>query len=133
MGWIIALVFGVICSLIAAHKGRSWIGWFFIGFFFSLIGLIIVLVVSDLKAQEQRFSNLERENQRLRERVRRDRIVADKQIGHINNRLKAHDRVLNLDTAQQAEEKSLLEYEEDVDAPPPRPQPRAAQPRPDVG
>jgi hypothetical protein len=133
MGLIILLVFGIICALIANSKGRSAVGWFFLGVFFHIFTLIVVLIVSDLKAQEQRFSELERENSRLRERVRRDRIVANRQFSQIDSRLRAHDRVLNLDTANVPEEDSLLAYEEqDIQADPPSLEPVRRAPRPDL-
>ena len=31
MGLIIALIFGIVCAVIAHAKGRSAVGWFFIG------------------------------------------------------------------------------------------------------
>ncbi len=41
----IALLGGVICSVIAAARRRSALGWFVIGFLFPVIGLILILVL----------------------------------------------------------------------------------------
>ena len=114
-GVIIMLVFGSICSLIANSKGRSAVGWFFIGFFFHLFALILVLVLSDLTKEERRYGNLERENKRLREQVRKDRMIADRRHAQVARRLGAHDRVLKVETAERDEDVPLLEYENDDD------------------
>lgn len=42
---LIAATFGGICAAIASGKKRSPVGWFFIGFLFPLIGLILILVL----------------------------------------------------------------------------------------
>ena len=59
---IIMAVFGGICAAIAQTRGRSAVGWFFIGFFASCIGVILVLVLPDLKAQEEREERMRRES-----------------------------------------------------------------------
>lgn len=112
MQLIIMLVFGVLCALIAHSKGRSAIGWFLIGFFFTLIGLIISLVVSNLKIEEERHQKMARENRRLREQLRKDRMVADRRHRQAMRRIDAHDRVSGIDTAP-ADEHELLEYSDD--------------------
>ena len=42
---VICLLGGVICSLLAAGKQRSPVGWFVIGFLLPLIGLILAIVL----------------------------------------------------------------------------------------
>ncbi|MYD19735.1 MAG: hypothetical protein F4246_10205 [Rhodothermaceae bacterium] len=42
---LIPVVFGILCAAIAENKGRDGIGWFFIGFFLTVIGLVIALIV----------------------------------------------------------------------------------------
>ena len=44
-----AAVFGAIVAVIAHSRGRSALGWFFIGLFTSCIGLILVLVLPYVK------------------------------------------------------------------------------------
>lgn len=44
---IVSVIAGAICSMIAEGKNRSQVGWFLIGFFFSLFGVILALVVGD--------------------------------------------------------------------------------------
>lgn len=41
----ISVIFGAICAGIASSKERNAVGWFFVGFFFWLIGLIIILAL----------------------------------------------------------------------------------------
>ena len=35
----------IICGIIAATKGRSALGWGILGFFFSIVTLIVVIVI----------------------------------------------------------------------------------------
>jgi hypothetical protein len=95
---VVMLALGVACALIANTRGRSPVGWFFIGFLAGCIGLILVLVLPDLKVQEERERRLADENRRLRERLRKDRMVADERHGEISRRLGAHDVALGVDT-----------------------------------
>jgi hypothetical protein len=43
-------VAAVICGAVAAAKGRSAIGWGILGFFFSIITLIVVAVIPSKKS-----------------------------------------------------------------------------------
>lgn len=98
----VGILFGVVCALIAQSRGRSAVGWFFIGFFTSCIGLVLVLVLPDVAAEDERRARLEVENRRLRELVRKDRQVADSRHVELSRRLETHDRALGLDTASRA-------------------------------
>ena len=97
---------GIICAMIAQTRGRSAVGWFFIGFFLSCIGVILVLVLPDLRQEQQRIEKLRREHLRQKEKQRKDRQVADQRYAEISRRIDTHDRALGLDTA---ERESLLE------------------------
>ena len=91
---------GVACALIANSRGRSAIGWFFIGALVPcFVGLILVLVLPDLKVDQERTRRLADENRRLRERLRKDRIVADQRHAEISRRVGAHDVALGVDTS----------------------------------
>lgn len=68
--------------------------------FTGCIGLIIVLVLPDLKVQQERERKLVSENRRLRERVRKDRMVADQRHSEVANRLRTHDVALGIDTGR---------------------------------
>jgi len=96
---IIMGVFGAICAAIAVSRGRSAVGWFFLGFLFSLLGLILVLVLPDLKVQQEREYRMIKENRRLREKLKKDRQVSDYRHQEVAGRLTVHDRALGLDTA----------------------------------
>jgi len=117
--FVITTCFGVACALIAKQRGRSPVGWFFVGFFASCVGLILVLVLPDLKKQQAEFERLKAQNRMLKERLDKDRMVADQRHGEIAGRLRAHDRVLGLDTAQAADAPEQLSE----GAPPPAPTP----------
>ena len=98
MFWIIALILGVICAAIANSKGRSVIGWFFIGFLFGILGLIIVLVVGNFKDAMLKAIDMENEQRRLREQLRQERIKNDQFRKHTQGRLDTHDDALGLET-----------------------------------
>lgn len=96
---VVMAVMGVVCALIANSRGRSSVGWFFVGFLGGCIGLILVLVLPDLKVEQERQRRLADENRRLRERLRKDRIVADQRHAEISRRVGAHDVALGVDTS----------------------------------
>lgn len=97
------LLFGIICAIVAAGRGRSGVGWFFIGLILSCFGLILVLVLPDLKVQEERQRRVSLENRRLREQLNKERHVSDQRQGHVERRLGAHDEALGLDTSKPPE------------------------------
>lgn len=99
---LVMLVFGGICAAIASSRGRSPVGWFFIGAFFSCLGLIVLLVIPDLKKQEERDRRLSQENRRLREQIAKNRQIADSRQAGLERRLGAHDQALGLDTGETA-------------------------------
>lgn len=41
----LCIIFGVLCAKIARRKNRDKVGWFFIGFFLGVIGLLIILCI----------------------------------------------------------------------------------------
>ena len=44
--FILWLLFGIICAVVASRKGRSGFGWFLLGCVLGIFGLIWVLVIS---------------------------------------------------------------------------------------
>ena len=38
-------LFGIVCAVVASQKGRSGVGWFFVGCLLGIFGLIWVLVL----------------------------------------------------------------------------------------
>jgi len=89
---------GLICAVIADSKGRNPIGWFFIGFFFPLIGLILVLVLSNLKEAQDKELAMETEQRRLREQLRQERLKNEQFRKHAQIRLDTHDTALGMST-----------------------------------
>jgi hypothetical protein len=45
IGFLVAILIGYVCSRIARSKGRGSVLWFILGFFFTLISLIVILVL----------------------------------------------------------------------------------------
>jgi hypothetical protein len=100
---VFKVVFGAICAGIASNRGRSGAGWFFIGCFFDCIALILVLVLPDLRQQQEQSRRAQLENRRLREQLAKERQVADHRHGHVERRLGVHDEALGLDTERPPE------------------------------
>ena len=95
---ITLIILGVIAAAIASAKGRSVIAWFFIGFFFGLLGVIIILCISNLKKEKAERAQTELENRRLREQVHQERVKAESFRQHAAKRLDIHDQHLAIDT-----------------------------------
>lgn len=99
MEFLVLVVFALIAALIAHSRGRSPIGWAVIGFFAPCLALILVLVLPDLKLEEERRNRLRRENRRLSEQLKKERQVSDARHAQTLGRLGAHDAALGLDTS----------------------------------
>jgi hypothetical protein len=95
---IINIIGGAICAAIASSKGRSGIGWFFIGFLIPLIGLIIILVLGDEREQDRQRAHARTERRRLQEQLRQERMKNEAFRRHAAGRMDAHDRVLGVST-----------------------------------
>ncbi len=100
---VIWAALGLVCALLAHSKGRSPIGWFFVGVLAPCLGVILLLVLPDLKKEAERRTRMEQQNRRLRERIAKDRQVADQRYAEANRRLSAHDRALGVDTGGELE------------------------------
>jgi len=98
MTLVIFAIIGIICAAIAHYKGRSIIGWFFIGFFFPVVGLIVILVVSNLKEAKAKEVHMEMEQRRLSEQLRQERIKSEQLRKYTQARLDVHDQELKIDT-----------------------------------
>ncbi len=121
---IVMIVFGIVCATVASGRGRSPVGWFFIGFLFSCLGLIVLLVIPDLKVEAARHERLRGENRKLRERLRKDRQIADARHEESQRRLHVHDKALGMDTAPELANPEVPK--ERISAAPPPPVPPAA-------
>ncbi|MCU0780122.1 MAG: DUF4339 domain-containing protein [Akkermansiaceae bacterium] len=99
---VIGLVLGGVTSAIAASKGRNAVGWFFLGFFFGCVSLIIILCLSNLKEEQAYRQTQLIEQQRLREQLRQEQMKTEALRRHTVARLDAHDQHLGIDTRQTA-------------------------------
>jgi ribosomal protein S27E len=95
---VIAAIFGIICAAISHSKGRSVIGWFFLGFFFGIFALIAILLVSNLKEAKAKEAHMEMEQRRLSEQLRQERIKTEHLRRYTHARLDVHDKELKIDT-----------------------------------
>ncbi len=100
---LIYMVVGGITAAIASSKGRNPVGWFFLGFFFSCIAIILVLVLPNLKEIKAKEERLEEENRRIREQVRQEQMRLEAFREQTNLRLERHDQVLQINTAPRAD------------------------------
>jgi hypothetical protein len=109
---IIKAICGAIAGVIAQKKGRSEVGWFFAGFIFDILGIIIIAVLSDLNEEDNYRNHMERENRRLREQLRQEQIKSEGFRGHVSSRLDAHDSALSIDTRQTPDPRALPDCED---------------------
>ena len=120
------LLFGCGCAAIAYHKGRSVIGWFFAGCFFSWIALIIIACLSNLKEAQARERRQQEENRRLREQLRQEKLKQEAFRRHAAARLDIHDGALNMDTRGAAAPELGAPESQAPSLPPPLPAPETA-------
>jgi hypothetical protein len=97
---IVWLAMGAACAAIANAKGRNAVGWFFIGVFLSLIGLIIILVLPNVREQDRLKNLQDAHNQRLQEQLRQERLKHQAFQSHASARLDNHDTELGINTRQ---------------------------------
>src|SRR5258705_5829697 len=95
---VFGLIMGPAVAPLAHNKGRSPVGWFFVGFSFAFIGLIVVLVSSNLTQEKYLRARQDEENRRLREQLRQERVKHETLREYTMRRLDAHDDVLGVDT-----------------------------------
>jgi hypothetical protein len=98
----ICCIFGAVCAVIANSKGRNSLGWFFCGFFFTIIGLIIIVAVSNLKEEQERAKAQLDMTRRLLEQRKRDQQKIENLQRHALSRLQMHDEILGIDTEAKA-------------------------------
>ena len=56
---IIGLIFGVFCSLTAKDKNRAQKEWFILGFIFSILSLLLILLLPNNKEESLTSAILE--------------------------------------------------------------------------
>ena len=98
----LGLGFGIVCAVLAPKRGRSAVGWFFFGFFFNCLAIIVLMLIPDLKVEAERNRRRNEEARRLREQLKKERQVADQRHDAVQGRLTAHDRALAVDTGPAA-------------------------------
>jgi hypothetical protein len=93
-----AVIMGGVCAAVARAKGRHPIAWFFVGLLLGLIGLVLVLVVSNENDVEAERQHADRERRRLAEQLQQERLKNEVFRRHAFSRLDAHDQALGLET-----------------------------------
>ena len=93
-----AAVMGGITAGVAVHKGRSAVGWFFIGFLTGGIGLVVCLCMSNQKEQNEVLGHMEKETSKLREQLKYERLRNESFQHHVRTRIDAHDDALGVNT-----------------------------------
>ncbi len=96
----ILAIFGFICSAVAHSRGRSAVGWFFIGLIFGCLPLVILFVIPDLNVEQAKQERRERQYSRLKERQVKDRATVDRKLAAQDKRLDVHDQALGVDTIE---------------------------------
>jgi len=97
--WISAILFGILCAVLASARGRNPAGWFIVGLFLQCVGLVVLIVMPDLTKEQEKVSDLRTKNRRLREQAKADRLMAEQRHLATQERLDAHDKELKIDTS----------------------------------
>lgn len=129
---VMGSIVGGVCAGIASSKGRSTGGWFAggfaVGFLTGILGgwipIVVVACLSNLKEEQSHRDFQARENRRLREQLRQERLKTEAFRQHTFARLDAHDQQLGVDTkqtftalpGQSAEQPRLIEATSEIDA-----------------
>lgn len=95
---LVNLVFGGITAAIASSKGRNVVGWFFLGFFFACIAIIIIVCLPNLNEEQAKWAANDIEQRRLREQLRQEQMKNEALRQHTYARLDIHDKKLGIDT-----------------------------------
>lgn len=95
---VVCLIFGFITAAIAHAKGRNAIGYFFVGFFFSCFGLVLILCLSNLNEEKARIQAQEIQNRRLKEQLRQEQMKLEALRQHATARLDRHDEALGMNS-----------------------------------
>jgi uncharacterized membrane protein YeaQ/YmgE (transglycosylase-associated protein family) len=117
----LGVICGIIAAVIAANHGRSAIGWFFIGFFLGLVGIILAAVLPSLKVDRDRYSRQHRFNRRISEEVGAERRRNRAFQLHAQRRLDTHDGALDVDTRSAPADSLAAEGDGQWSLPPPMP------------
>lgn len=114
---IIMLAFGGATAAIANSKGRNGLGWFFVGFLFSCLGLILVLCMSNEKERIAQLEAQHIQNRRLQEQLKQEQMKTESLRQHTLSRLDKHDTVLGIDTKETAPQLTMQDGPKDPYAP----------------
>ena len=95
---IVLVVCGAIAAAIASSKGRSGVGWFFCGFFFGLIGIIIIACLSNLNEDRNRRNYVDWQQRRVQEQIYQEQVKNQAFQQYTTGRLDQHDQHLGLNT-----------------------------------
>ena len=101
----VGLICGIVCAFLANSKGRNVIGWLFIGLFFGIFGLILILCLPNLNDSASEKAIQETVNLRVQEQLRQERLKnqafqnhASFRLDHTSARLDYHDNELGVET-----------------------------------
>ena len=72
---ILGILFGFTCMNMAKSKGRDGAGWFLIGFFFGLLGVILIVVMPEIKKKNIYMAGRKRP-------IKKRKKKKSKRVGH---------------------------------------------------
>ena len=93
------IVMVLLVPALGSGAGGETVGALDLGIALGKAALIIVLVLPDMKVQEDREKRQRMETRKLREQLQKERQVSDQRHNHVERRLGAHDESLGLDTS----------------------------------
>lgn len=98
MGTLLLLCLALVVATIAHSRGRNPVGWFLLGIFFSLIALLLVVLLPNLREEAEREDLHRGEQERLKEEFKAERGRVRTRLAEAEARLDRHDRLAGVDT-----------------------------------
>ena len=91
----------IACSILADCRGRSALGWFFIGLFLNVIGIILLLVLGEENEESSRSEGQQKRTRKVEEQLRHERSRRqdlEREVEAARQRIDLHDQALGIET-----------------------------------
>ncbi|MFT7676917.1 MAG: hypothetical protein ACI8QC_000894 [Planctomycetota bacterium] len=101
MKFLLAPVSAVACAILADKKGRSAIGWFFMGLFMPILGVILIAVIPDRNEEQTARGDQRDRTRRVEEELRQERSrreALEREVQVARERIDMHDQALGIET-----------------------------------
>ena len=95
------IVCAIACSILADCRGRSALAWFFGGLFLNVLGIIILLVITDESEVEEHEDGQRKRTRKMEEQLRHERArrqELEREVEVARQRIDLHDQALGIES-----------------------------------